>query len=669
MSKTAVRVAGLAAPAPLKSNNRARRNRAAGGGDIATIALRLAPTARALYDQFDLTLMRSLRHPKPMLQLICLSLTLAFSVAGLVAQQRVPNKPEGDTRRADLAQRQAEEAQRKAQAVDILKGVVEGAKEIEETRTHVTVLTGALDLLWKHDDAYARAQFIKSAAALSDRFASSATDRRERSEIRASMGILLKAFARHDPRAANRLLDKFQNLLEEVLKGNSVSPGERLSLAEAGLESDTAQSAALAAKVLEAGVPGSFPSYLNQLEQRDAATAASLFRTALSRLARGAVYNPVHATVLSAYIFRESQMSVPRFTGGREGVPLEFGMFASPLSPPTTELNLPLVQAYLVAASSFLNVETMRLEQNADPDAISVSLCFFLIKKLRGYADRLGLDRGQHWAVLDAKFTILAERAKVTPSVLSGLTSVAQRIVTENTVFRFDGGDGAFAAAEKALDPPARAELLATGIRQLIDDGKYPEAVQKIAGVPDEKFQEQLNAYRSFRMAEAAIRTLDWHGFNAQVNRVSAPALRAYLFLSAAHVASDATNKNLSDEFLVVAMALIPKIDDVEERAAALVAVAGILYKGADTSWGAQVLNEVVKAINRAEGYDGRVYGVTLEAPKYKVRLPLPTSDLNQLFEQAAKRDWPTSIAAAQSIDSKALRSRAYIAACRTVVH
>ena len=603
-----------------------------------------------------------------MLQLICLSLTLAFWFPAVAAQQSVRDKPKGDTRKADLAQRQAEEAQRRAQAIDILKEVVEGAKEIGDTRTHITVLTGALDLLWKHDEAYTRAQFTKVATALSDRFASDATNRRERSQIRASMGILLKAFARHDPRAANRLLDKFQNLLDEVVKGNSVSPAERLSLAEAGLESDTAQSAALAAKVLEAGVPGSFPAYLNELEQRDPAAAASLFRTALSILARGNVYSPVDATGLSAYVFRESYMSVPRATGGREGVPLEFGMFASPLSPPTTKLNRALVEAYLAAAGSYLNVEIMALERNAEPDAIKVSLCFFLTKKLRGYADRLGLAGGQHWAVLDAKYTLLAERAKVTNSVLSGLTTVAQRIVAESTVFRFDSGEGAFAAAEKALDRAARAELLATGVRQLIDDGKYAEAVQRIAAVPDEKFQEQLNTYRSFRMTEAAIRTRDWHGFNAHVNRVSAARLRAYLILSAALAASDAGDKNLCDEFLVVAMALLPKIEDAEERAAALVTVAGALYKGADASWGAQVLNEAVKAINRADKYDGRVFGVTLEAPKYNTWLPLPTSDLSHLFEQAAKRDWPTSIAAAQTIDSKALRSQAYIAACRNIL-
>jgi hypothetical protein len=37
-------------------------------------------------------------------------------------------------------------------------------------------------------------------------------------------------------------------------------------------------------------------------------------------------------------------------------------------------------------------------------------------------------------------------------------------------------------------------------------------------------------------------------------------------------------------------------------------------------------------------------------------------------FEQAAKRDWQGALAAAQSIESKALRSQAYIAACRNVL-
>ena len=424
----------------------------------------------------------------------------------------------------------------------------------------------------------------------------------------------------------------------------------------------------LAAKALEAGVPGSFPSYLNELEQRDAAAAASLFRVALSILASGRVYTPIHVTVLSTYVFREPQMSVPMARGGRDGLPLEFGTFASPLSPPSRELNRPLVAAYLAASSAFLNAEAIGLEQRNDPDAIHVALSFFLVKKLRGYADKLGLESAQNWTLLDAKYSLLAERARLSDALLHGLTTVAHRIVAENTVFRFDAGENAFDNAEKARDPAERAELLATGIRQQIDDGKYSEAVQKIADLQDNYFRDQLNTYLSFRIAEASLKKLDWYSFNSQVNRVSDIRLRTYLVLSAARAASDAGKKKVSSEFLLTALASFPKIEDADARAAALVTTAEILYGAADASWAAQVLTEGVNAINRANKYDGGLYGVTLEAPKAKVWLTLPESDLKHSFEKAAQHDWPGTLAAAHSIESKALRFQAYIAACRNLL-
>ena len=263
---------------------------------------------------------------------------------------------------------------------------------------------------------------------------------------------------------------------------------------------------------------------------------------------------------------------------------------------------------------------------------------------------------------------MLAERAKLGDRALSELATVAQRIVAENTVFRFDSGESAFARAEKASDPAERAELLATGIRQQIDEGKYAEAVPKIADVRDEKYREQLNTYLSFRMAEASFKKLDWYNFNSQVNRVSDAELRTYLVLSAAMAASDAGKKKMSSDFLLTAMAAFPKIEDLNARAAAVVTAAGILYATADASWSAQVLTEGVTAINRATRYDGGVYNVTLEVANSMMLFPLPKSDLSHCFEQAAKRDWPGALAAAQSIESKVLRSQAYIAACRNVL-
>ena len=597
-----------------------------------------------------------------MRKLIGLFFLLALLMPAATAQQKVRDKGAAET-----ALRKAEEAQRRAQAVDILKGVVESAADIQELPKRITVLTDALDLLWKHDEAYARAGFIKSATALLDRFASDATQKSERSEIRAGIGALLVAFARHDPHAAARLLDKFQKLLEEVLKGNSLSPGERLSLAQASLDSDAVQSTTLAARVLETSVPGSFPAYLNELERRDADAAASLFRVALSTLARGHVYNPVQVTVLSTYIFRESEMSVPVIRGGREGTPLEFGMYASPLSPASKDLNRPLVTAYLAASGAYLNAESAGIEQQVDPDPIHLALTFFLVNKLGAYADRLGLNGGHDWVALSAKYIMIAERAKLSGPAMSGLASVAQRIVTENTIFRFDGGESSFAAAEKTRDSGERAEWLSAGIGQLIDDGKYEEAVSKIADLEDQKFREQLNTYLSFRMAEASLKKLDWYSFNAHVNRLSDAQLRTYLVLSAALAASEAQKTKMSSEFLQTAMGSFPKIENVDARAAALITTAGILY-ASDPTWAAQVLTEAVTAINRADRYDGGMYNVTLELPKSKVWLPLRKSDLSHSFEQAAKRDWQGAVVAAQSIQSKALRSQAYIAACRNVL-
>lgn len=169
-------------------------------------------------------------------------------------------------------------------------------------------------------------------------------------------------------------------------------------------------------------------------------------------------------------------------------------------------------------------------------------------------------------------------------------------------------------------------------------------------------------------MAEASLKKLDWYGFNSQVNRVSDAQLRIYLVLSAALTASNAGKKKMSSEFLLTAMASFPKIEDLDARAAAFVTTVGILYKTADASSSVQLLTEGVNAINRTNGYVGGAYGVMLEVSKTKVWLPLTKFDLSHCFEQAAKRDWQGALVAAQSFESKALRSQAYIAACRNVL-
>lgn len=79
----------------------------------------------------------------PMQKRISLLLIFAFLVTPVVAQQEARRKSQGGAGANETAQRKAEESQRKMQAIDILKGVVESAAEIQEIRTRLTVLTGA----------------------------------------------------------------------------------------------------------------------------------------------------------------------------------------------------------------------------------------------------------------------------------------------------------------------------------------------------------------------------------------------------------------------------------------------------------------------------------------------------------------------------------------------
>jgi len=69
--------------------------------------------------------------------------------------------------------------------------IAQSAADIQKTQTRVALVTAALDLLWKHDEAHARANFVKVADVLTNRFASDAIQKNERAEIRATILIII----------------------------------------------------------------------------------------------------------------------------------------------------------------------------------------------------------------------------------------------------------------------------------------------------------------------------------------------------------------------------------------------------------------------------------------------------------------------------------------------
>ena len=574
--------------------------------------------------------------------------------------------------KAGAQEAEREAASRRKQAVEILKGVVERSSELENVEARASVVSDALDLLWKHDETYARAGFLKAFEAFVSHPSPEAGGAKPRVEVKAAINLLLKALAKHDPPAAAKLMERYRQLAEAASQGDDdarVSARDRLALARSSLDLDPAQSAALASKVIESGLPSSLPEYLYDLERRDKAAAESLYREAITALARGA-YTPTQATILSTSVFRERQPIYPITHAGSEGNgSTVFGMMLvnNSVPPPGAEVDQALARAYLAAAGLFLSAQAVALEQPGEPDAGQVGYCYFLVKKLRAYADKLSLNGDHSWDALDAKFEILARRAKLGDDALGGLARFARRIATENNAIEFSDGSSDFANAEKTQDPTRRAELLASGVHELIAAGRFAEAEQRIADIKERKVRERLTDYLHFRMADAAIKKLDWDAVNDQINRVGDDQLRAYLLLEAARVSLRGKRKEAALEYLRAVMGTIPKIDDPDERAMRLVAAAGTLYP-VDPQWGAQALTDAVKAINNAAAYRGGGYGVLIDSPKYKLWFPLADSDLSHCFERAAKLDWAHAVVAAQGVNSKELRSKAYVAASRAVL-
>jgi hypothetical protein len=588
------------------------------------------------------------------------------------AQSVQSSPPTAQTKPRDAAQKaEKEEARRKAQAVEILKGVVEHSGNVEEIEARASIASDALDLLWKHDETYARANFLKQFDALASQPPSSDADGVKRGvRIKSAINLLLKALAKHDPATAAKLMERYRQLAETASKDDEdakVSQRDRLALARASLDLDPSQSAALAAKVLESGLPSSLPEYLYDLERHDAATADALYRETIAALARGA-YNTTQATILSTAVFREQQPLYPVANPEAQGS-TAFGMMLvnNSVAPPSAEVSPALARAYLAAAGAFLSAQAVALEQGDAPDAAQAGYCYFLVKKLKAYADKLSLNADHSWDALDAKFEILARRARLSGDTLGGLSMFARRIATESHAIEFSDGSHEFAEAEKTQDQTRRDELLASGVHELIANERLAEAEQRIADIKDANVRERLTDYLYFSEAEAAIKKLDWDAVTDRINRVGDAQMRSYLLLDAGRAALGVRRKDAALEYLRAEMSAIPKIDEPDERAMMLVAASGTLYT-VDPQWGAQVLTDAVKAINNASAYHGGGYGVTIDSPKYKLWFPLADSDLSRAFERAAKIDWANALVAARGINSKEIQSKALVAACRAVL-
>jgi len=583
----------------------------------------------------------------------------------LVAQ--APNEQTAQKSIQKPANDDLERENRRIQAVSVLHDITDRAEEFDDLESQAVLISSALDLLWEHETSYARSSFQKILDRFFLEYSSKTIVSKQRSRVASGIKILISRLAKHDSLSATKALECYEKLREDVSQNENLSLRDRLEIAQSSLGIDPKQSAQLAARLLNAGVPMAFPEYLYQLEAQDQDSAARLYHAALSQLAGNRIYTPIHATILSAYAFREKLLVIQVRSNSRSAPHIEFGSFATNLSPPPGRFNVEIAKAYLISAYRFLEERLVILQPQTELDQEYLIQCYFLIRKLNEYAVRLNLNDGARGAQLSRNYELMSQRASLTNDALASIAQLAARQAAEGSIFQFDDGASAFEKAKVSKDSNEKLSLLVQGIHELIEAEKFAEAEKRIGDLENEAVRNQIMDYLHFRIGRIAIRKRKWQDVANQSNRINDPQLQTFLLLEGTETAIKNRKKDLASDYLQLANNTAARINDKSVKARALIAISG-LVASMDSEWSSQALLDAIKAINTADNYDGGNYSVTIELPKLKLFFPLNSSGIDSGFERFAKTDWVSTIGATNAINRNNLRAMAQIAACRTVL-
>lgn len=562
-------------------------------------------------------------------------------------------------------------------AMWFLRSLIDQAHSPEEIQAQAAIISGAATLIWRRDEDYARESFKRVIDVLIQDYEStisdaklSARDRARLKPLSAGISILIKGLGRRDAPLALSMLKRFQGVRTTAL-GDSVgakTQNEKLEVIREGIEADPGESAALAAKLLSSGVPSSFPQFLYDLRARDAQAADNLYRIAVSLISSGAPYTSNSVNILGAYPFRERAVIVPAVGPGSDNAKsVSIGIMTSALSPPLGDPDLGLAREYVSAAALYLS----RTANAGITTPSSLAQSFYLAAKVSCYVNRLGLGDRAAWNGLRSTLEVMTRNTGVDDSNLKYLAGYAERVANDQVAFLFDNGASLFEKARQTSDLTERTDLLARGVKEMIQSGSLGDAEKKILGIEDDTVKVQLFDYLNIKVGEALIDVKDWPGVTNRADKISNPNLRALLLLECARAVSKNLkgrgNRQLAVRLWSKTVEALSKVTDQNVRASGLLVVASAIGP-LDADWSIRVLGDAIDEINKAKDYEGGEVRVNLSIVSIRLTLALADSDLETSFQGIARKNWLGTIALVEHVSPKLLRYRAQLGACRAVL-
>lgn len=602
-----------------------------------------------------------------------IALIVCFCVFASVAVAQ-PKKPKVSNEEAE-----AEAAQQRTVAISLVTSLADEARSFKDQTRRARVQARAADVLWDTDPERARELFRRAWEAAEIVDAEAAKKRAEEMKRMEAEGgevvvrggpdlrsEVLRLVAKRDRKLGEEFLKALDEAAEKERSeaatnqrnnfGNRLGGSQRLQLARRLVEEGEVQRAfEFASPALTSVNPDSI-FFLSALREKDAQLADGAFTNLMALAARDPNSDANTVSGLSSYLFTPFLYVTFEKEGGsnqsRQRGPT-----------PAPEINPTLRNNFLRVAFNILMQPVPAPDQDQTTSGRAGK--YLMIKRLLPLFEQYAADLAPN---LRTQMTALA--SYVPPDMQQG----ENRAVNVGIQPESSEGDPLQRMQERldrAKTSDDRDAIYADYAVALTQDGdaRGKDLVDKIENT---ELRKSVRAYTDFQLVQVAIRNKDVGEVARLVKTAELTSIQKVWALTSAAKLVIATERSRAGDMLEEALAESRRISASDpDRARALTAVAvGFGEIDRVRSW--EILGEVVKAANSAEGYTGEDSRISSRLQtRFMVVMNNSTAedfDLLAVFRHLARADLLRAIQLAKTFTGEAPRAVATLAIARSVL-
>jgi hypothetical protein len=575
------------------------------------------------------------------------------------------------------AEAEAEAAQRRTIAISLLTSLADEAKNFKDQTRRARVQARAADALWDSEPERARELFRRAwdAASVADEEAAKAravsrTNSpgvivRNGQDVRSEV---LRLAAKRD----KKLGDDFLKVLDEAAakereeaaadsqrKGaNRIGASRRLELARRLVQDGDIQRAMefAAPALTEVNLDSIF--FLSALREKNAQMADGAFNNLLAMVSRDLSADANTVSGLSSYVLTPFVYVTFDANGGANQ-----NRGRGPTPPPD---NIPpaLRSTFLRVAAQILMQPSPAPEQ--DQTSSGRLGKYLVIKRLLPIYEQYEAELA---AGLRTQMTALASY------VPNQFQQGPNRALTIGLASEGEGEGDPYERMQERLDHTSRADIrdaIYTDYAVALTGKGDPRAKDLIDKIENAELRKKVKAYTDFQLTEAAVQKKD----ATEIARLARTAdltsiQKVWAFTTAARLVSNSERSRASD-LLEEALNESRRISGSDpDRPRALTAVAsGLAEIDPVRSW--EVLGEIVKAANSAEGFTGEDSSISTRLQTQEMTVisnaGAPDFDLLTVFRSLSKADLLRAIQTAKGFTGETPRAVATLAIARSVL-